>query len=245
MKYPLVRRLRPPRKFWTISLGVLAAWIMTKNSHWYWQCLSVATVKTLVYDPTPHVDYERVLQALDDPVSKPLIHVNCAQASHTLRRLPWVENVCIMRQWPSTLRVIIQEKTPLALWQREGQFSLIDTHGQIIDTPESLWPDSLPIIVGKDACRHVETLRALLKNNLWNQWKVQYFILMPILRWDIVLHNGWRLLLPKDKPLEALNSFHHLLPHLARWSPNLSHIDMRSADVWRLRFHKKRQQRKK
>ena len=74
----------------------------------------------------------------------------------------WIKDARISRRLPDTLVVDIVEREPVAVWQNEGQLSLIDNTGYPLEaiTAEEI-PD-LPVIVGKQANLKFTQLDSLL-----------------------------------------------------------------------------------
>jgi oligopeptidase B len=64
--------------------------------------------------------------------------------------LPWVRRASVERRLPDTIFVRLEERIPLALWQRQGRFVVIDSHDHAtteIRLVPADRPDAQPIVV--------------------------------------------------------------------------------------------------
>ena len=75
---------------------------------------------------------EEVRAALGAYDREPLNRLNPADMAERLNALPWVQSAVVQRQWPQTLNIWIEEKTPLAVLHRAGQALVIDDQGELI-----------------------------------------------------------------------------------------------------------------
>ena len=85
-----------------------------------------------------------------------------------LEQLTWVERASVVRMLPDSLYIRLIERQPLALWQRDGRFSLIDRAGAVIEgaldqsVPPASWRH-LRVLVGEGApARGRRAVRAAL-----------------------------------------------------------------------------------
>jgi len=94
-----------------------------------------------------------------------LFHLDIARLRHEISSLPWVSRVEIEKKLPDTLRIVIVERTPVALVNLEGSVAYVDDRGAAFAplTPAAGDPD-LPLIsgaTGADLARCVAVLHAL------------------------------------------------------------------------------------
>lgn len=67
-----------------------------------------------------------------------------------LRRESWIRNVSIRRVLPDSLRVTVEERTPIALAILGRRSYLVDETGYVIGTSGPEAADSLPVLIGLD-----------------------------------------------------------------------------------------------
>ena len=94
-----------------------------------------------------------------------LFHLDIARLRHEVASLPWVSRVEIEKKLPDTLRILVVERTPVALAETPKGVAYVDDHGTAFAelTPSVGDPD-LPLITGAsgdDLARCVGVLRQL------------------------------------------------------------------------------------
>ena len=80
-----------------------------------------------------------------------------------LEQVSWVKDALVERRLPDTLYVNIQERSPLALWQRQGKLSVVDAEGVVLTDKNLDRFRALPIIVGDEAPHCVSELVVLIQ----------------------------------------------------------------------------------
>ncbi len=117
--------------------------------------------------------------------------------------LPWVDTASIERLLPDTVVLQITERRPLALWQHQGDFSLIDEDGAVI-LRRNLEPFSdLLVVVGEDAPPHAADLMRTLGTQPELMPMVQAAIRVGGRRWNLRIEGGIDVRLPEQDPSEA------------------------------------------
>jgi cell division protein FtsQ len=99
--------------------------------------------------------------ALDQPsMAMPLIDLDVTR--ERLLRLGWVEEARVSRRWPDTLVVDLVERAPAAIWQNQGQLSLIDRTGVVLEPVRLEAMPDLPLVIGPAANTRAGHLDRLL-----------------------------------------------------------------------------------
>jgi cell division protein FtsQ len=78
-----------------------------------------------------------------------------------IKALPWVADASVSRRLPDTLRVIIHERVPIAVWQYQKRLALIDASGKLLPTDHLENYAALPLIIGQGANLRVAEALAL------------------------------------------------------------------------------------
>ena len=168
--------------------------------------------------------------ALKVDYGAPIFGLDTVAAHERLKRLPWVRAVVIERHLPDTLALRIVERKPIAFWQLDGQFSLIDTEGVAIPIDDIGRFGKLPVVVGAGAPPHAAHLIDLLASEPDLAARVRAAVWIGDRRWDIHLDERMHVMLPEDDPDEAW----HRLAELDRTGQllarNYSIIDLRLKD---------------
>ncbi len=171
-----------------------------------------------------------------------LVRFNTQQARENIEELEWVESARVMRFFPSTVKVVINERTPYALWQTRGQYFLIDTKGVVIKEQKVLSREaigSLPLIVGDGADTAASTLFNELRNYPRTVRKLKAALRVANRRWTLRLQNGAEILLPEDGVSAALTKLSLLEKQYGILSGGIEKIDLRLPDRITLRRFKK------
>ena len=85
----------------------------------------------------------------------PILAVDLEAARRRIQTLPWVRHATVRRVLPDTVVVEIIERRPLAIWQHEKKFALIDEEGKVILRNDVGAFSYLMIVVGEDAVRGI------------------------------------------------------------------------------------------
>ena len=151
------------------------------------------------------VDEQDVLDTLSIHSGQSLFLYDAFGARDRLADNPWVSNVSVMKLYPDTVRVILEERVPAALWQRtvSDPVQIIDSAGKVIT--DRLEPRfvKLPRVMGEGAEARVHEITAILDDAPDLQDKVTASMLVSHRRWDLFLSNGVQVMLPQNDPAAA------------------------------------------
>lgn len=133
-----------------------------------------------------------------------LVWFDVEQAQERVASLPWVERAVVRKFYPSTLQVDIEERTPFALWQREGKVYVMDASGTEIVPLDDARFAKLPFMVGATANEKAAQffLEILAEPKIADQMRAAVFVAGR--RWDLHLENGVTVKLPEKDMREAL-----------------------------------------
>ncbi len=183
---------------------------------------------------------EDLLAALDIERGIPILSVDVAQARAAIEALPWVKSAKIERRLPGSLHILLEERTPYALWQRGDRYTLVDQSGNaIVDVPDA--DPALPLIVGPDAPQHAAALFEALQSEVDLAGRVRGAVRVGARRWNVYLDafdGGIAIRLPEVDVaaawarLATLEREHKILER------DLDFIDMRLEDRLVVRIHK-------
>jgi cell division protein FtsQ len=139
-----------------------------------------------------------------------------SQQKMALEKLPWVKKATLIRRYPSELRVQIQEKTPLALWQHQGLKHVLDESGHVIPGVVAEGPSPLMVITGQDSPQHFSAFYAKLHPFLEKLPKIKAATYLRSGRWNLYLKGGTLVKLPESQEKNALMTLITLLPSLSK-----------------------------
>lgn len=133
----------------------------------------------------------------------PILAFDPAAAKKRVEGLPWVRSASIERQLPDIVHVRIVERRPLALWQRKGKFTLIDTEGEIIPIKGLDRFNRLVIVVGNSAPKYSAQLLDMLAAEPSLALRVTAAVRVSSRRWNIHLDDHITIRLPEDGAVDA------------------------------------------
>ncbi|HEY7084783.1 MAG TPA: FtsQ-type POTRA domain-containing protein [Hyphomicrobiaceae bacterium] len=125
-------------------------------------------------------------------------------AQDRIERLPWVERASIERVLPDRLEVRIFERSPFAVWRRNGRTFLIDATGRVLAAvpPDAML--SLPRVAGDGAAAKAAGLYALLAEHPQLMGRVEIAERVGQRRWVLRLVDGGSVQLPAYGEAEAI-----------------------------------------
>ena len=157
------------------------------------------TVDDIEVEGRTTTDTATILAALGAHAGSPILAVNPAHAKQQLEALPWVRSASIERRLPSTIYVRLVERIPLAVWQHDKKWELIDRDGTVIPVSDLSRFANLPTVVGGDQARHsAADLIDLLSSEPDLAARVTAIILVGDRRWDLRIDNAIEVMLPED-----------------------------------------------
>lgn len=145
----------------------------------------------------------QILETLNLSRGDPILDFDPHEAKVMLERLPWVREAEVVRRLPAIVYVRLEERVPLALWQRDGKLAVIDTRGEVVlgALPEDF--ASLPLLVGADVPRHALKLITMLDSEPELRPRVAAAVLVRGRRWNVRLDGGIDVRLPEIDPRAA------------------------------------------
>lgn len=123
--------------------------------------------------------------------------VDLAGVRDRLLRYGWVADAHVSRRLPDTLLIHIDERTPAAVWQDEGQLTLIDASGVLLEPVDRDRMPGLPLVIGPGADKQAAGYHALLAAAPALARHVRAATWVGDRRWDLTLDTGEVLALPE------------------------------------------------
>jgi len=164
-------------------------------------------------------DTTAILAALGVVRGTPILSIHPAEAKARLEGLPWVKRAEVARRLPDILHLHLEERQPLALWQLNGELSVIDGDGEKIPSAQASHFASLPLVVGEDAPAHARALLTMLDSQPELARKVRSAVRVSGRRWNLRLEGDIDVRLPEEAPeaawakLARFEREHGLLEH--------------------------------
>lgn len=133
-----------------------------------------------------------------------LSRVDLETARQSVEALSWVKSAQVLRLWPDRIAVLIEERSPYALWQINQVFHVIDADGAVIAAADPAQFATLPRVVGEGADQAAAEIVTLLDLHDAIRERVTHAVRVGERRWSLRLQSGGDVLLPEDDPASAL-----------------------------------------
>ncbi|MFN2518781.1 MAG: cell division protein FtsQ/DivIB, partial [Jatrophihabitantaceae bacterium] len=122
----------------------------------------VVAVKSVKVSGTSAISRSAVLTAAHVPMGTPMVRLDAAAIrDRVLGALPVVADVSVRRQWPSTVRLVITERTPAAAVPQAGRYTIVDRTSMPYRTVSTSPPGLAVLLVSRPGTADESTLAAL------------------------------------------------------------------------------------
>ena len=168
----------------------------------------------------------REILPLDFPVS--YFDLDIKYLHKVVNEIPAVASAAIKISVGGVLQINVTEKSPAFIWRKDNVMSVIDETGSFIRIANSRvdYP-KLPLVVGEAANLVVSEISSLMQANEYFKDHVRAFIRVGERRWDLILENNVRIMLPQREFLAAFDRLMLMDEAGSLLSGRLSNIDMR------------------
>jgi cell division protein FtsQ len=151
----------------------------------------------------------QLVSALATHYGDPILGIDIAAARARIEALPSVRAAAIERRLPGTLSLAIVERQPVALWQNDDRFVLVDRDGHNIPGAIEGFED-LPLVVGDGAPARTDELFALMAAEPELAARVKAAIRVGDRRWNIMLDDVEKGLEARLPELDTEAAWHRL-----------------------------------
>ena len=151
-----------------------------------------------------HVSREEVLAVAGVTGSTSLLFLDVEQTRERLKTNPWIADATVLKLYPGELQIGIKEREAFALWQKDGQVSVIADDGTVLEPYVSPRLIELPLVVGRGAETRAKEFLVLLDRYPALRAFVRAAVLVGERRWNLRLNNGIDVRLPETDIAPAL-----------------------------------------
>ena len=171
-----------------------------------------------------------ITRALEAGPHTMMLGFNTDAAKERLEAVPWIRHAQVMRLLPSTLQVVIEERSPYAIWQTKGQTYVVDDEGAVLAPALPQAYPALPLVVGDGAGEHAAALYQALEPYTDLKQKMLAALRVGDRRWTLKLRSGLEIMLPDDNIDVALQSLTKLEQERGVLERDIAAIDLRLLD---------------
>jgi len=175
----------------------------SRAGDWLARSLGLGVAVVTVSGAT-HVSEARILAIAGIDASRSLPFFDVAEAKARLEADPLVKQASVRKLYPNQVVIDIVERTPYAVWQRDGDVSAIAADGAPIDEVADGRYADLPFVVGEGANGRVREYIGLLDAMDELKPRVEAGVLVGQRRWNLRLKSGVDVKLPEENPEGAI-----------------------------------------
>jgi len=170
-----------------------------------WVARSVGLgVAVVTVSGATHMSEPRILAIAGIDASRSLPFFDVAEAKARLEADPLVKQASVRKLYPNQIVIEIVERTPYAVWQKDGDVSAIAADGAPIDEVTDGRYADLPFVVGEGANGRVREFVELLDAMDELKPRVEAGVLVGQRRWNLRLKSGVDVKLPETDPQAAI-----------------------------------------
>lgn len=191
---------------WVMAGGLRHAWDGASGQLVAWSAQAGLTVRDVLVEGRRRTPPEALREQLEIEVGMPLLALDTAAIKERLEELPWVDEASVARMLPDGVHIRLLERQPLALWQHDGRFDVIDRAGAVIESALNVRPEAyrnLRVVVGEGAPESSAQLFALLSAEPDLSRRVVAATRVGDRRWNVHLDNRIEVWLPEQDVLGA------------------------------------------
>ena len=164
-------------------------------------------------------------------IKKNFFAVNLEETREAFKKLPWIRDVSIRRDWNKFgLLVEIESHKPIARWSSRG---LVNSYGEIF---HAAYEDNLPLFVGPDEFVEEMSVKYYQINKILEKELMQIgtISLSNRLSWEIYTNNNMRFFLGKENGNNIVKKLNVLIENyqfiLSESKSRIEYVDLRYKD---------------
>jgi len=171
-----------------------------------------------------------VLKAIGIKPNDSLIGFDANAARGVLEKVDWVKKAEVRRIYPNQLEIDIVERVPFAIWQRDGEFYVIDKFGAAFTSLEASDVEGLIVVTGEGAHKKVFELVNHLEAQSGLQSKIAAAGRIGDRRWNLYFKSGLKVMLAEKDLAQGLARLKKLQDDVGIFDKAIATVDLRFGD---------------
>lgn len=150
-----------------------------------------------------HLEEQELAELVNMEIDGGFLSMNLNQLRQELQSHPWIHQVSVRREWPSTLKVEVIEEVPIARWGKKG---FLNRLGDQLSLPENSNLKSLPVLEADFGSSQDMIAQYLLLAELLAPTDLRLTELQrdAVGAWQIETAAGVRIVLGRDQIIEKI-----------------------------------------
>jgi cell division protein FtsQ len=162
-------------------------------------------IKSIAISGNARMSRDEVLAVAGVTNMTSLLFLDVDETRERLKASPWIADASVLKLYPGELQIGVKERNAFALWQKDGQVSVIAQDGTVLDAFVAPGMTRLPLVVGAGAQTQAKAFLDLLDRHPALREQVRASIFVGERRWNLRLKNGIDVQLPETGVAAALD----------------------------------------
>ena len=188
-------------------------------------------IKNIEISGLNHLDKNDIIKIINAYNDINIFNVNINNIYKEIKNNTWIKKASIEIIYPNTIKILLTEKKPIAIWQNRYGNSLITKSGDVIfEKNLEEFKNYLPIVIGQNAHKNVHSILNIFSSNkdfVKNIWSLTF---VNERRWDVHFNQGLTIKLPSKNVEKAWEKVLYLDKKFNILNLGLTEIDLRNSN---------------
>lgn len=172
-----------------------------------------------------------ILHAAGLQKGAPLLALDLDAARRRIEQVGWVKDAHVVRLFPDSVVISVDERQLLAVWQHDGRTGVIDASGVIAPEADPGRFSNLPLVVGEGANTAASAILGPVLSRPRLTERLDALVRVDERRWDLRLKDGTIVQLPAADEEAALIRLDQLDQQSRILDLGFSRIDLRDPEM--------------
>ena len=187
-------------------------------------------IKNIEISGVNHLNKNDIIKIINEYNDINIFNVNIKNIYKEIKNNPWINKASIKIIYPNTIKILLTEKKPIAIWQNRFGNSLITKSGDVIfEKNLQEFKNYLPIVIGQNAHKKVKSILNILSKNkdfFTNIWSLTF---VNERRWNVHFNQGLTIKLPSKSVEKAWEKVLYLDKEFNILHLGLTELDLRNS----------------
>ena len=188
-------------------------------------------IKNIEISGLNHLDENDIIKIVNAYNEINIFNVNVDDIYKKIKNNTWIKKASIEIIYPNTIKILLTEKKPVAIWQNRYGNTLITKSGDVIfEKNLEEFKNYLPIVVGENVHKEVQSILDIFSKNkdfVTNIWSLTF---VNQRRWDVHFNQGLTIKLPSKNLEKAWEKVLYLDKEFKILNLGLTELDLRNSN---------------
>ena len=227
--------------FIILFLFLTSFYFLTKTNNYFietkFNLLNIALInngfkiKNIEISGLNHLDKNDIIKIVNAYNDINIFNVNVDDIYKKIKNNTWIKKASIEIIYPNTIKILLTEKKPVAIWQNRYGNTLITKSGDVIfEKNLEEFKNYLPIVVGENVHKEVQSILDIFSKNkdfVTNIWSLTF---VNQRRWDVHFNQGLTIKLPSKNLEKAWEKVLYLDKEFKILNLGLTELDLRNSN---------------